>query len=308
VNFSNFVRQDIDFAAYLQATEAKTMVIPAGLYVDDLVASFGPEHIAAGDQLPWGRFRDDFRLRGKELTVWFGYKGSAKSALLSEVMLSVMQGGRKVLVISPEFTPIEILRRKVRQSGAIVNPTERYARQWSAWANKLLWLFDKQSSLNADLVLGVVAYAIKELGVHHILVDSLMKCGMGVDDYNGQKSFVDRLQHLAHQSTDTHIHLVCHARKGLDDHRPPSLHDAKGASEITDLAENVITIHADKRKRLEATIDDSKPDVLVTIEAQRNHPHLGRYGLWFAKGLRFVGAPTMQPHPYFAMPQEDVKA
>lgn len=304
LSFANLIRDDVDFAQYLKNSEAKAMVIPAGAYVDDLTVAMQSGADCVGDALPWAKFFGKFALRSREVTAWVGYKGHAKSAVLSEIMLSLMAVGRRVLVISPEFAPVELLKRKVRQSAAASAPTERYIRQWCAWANSRLWLFDKQSKLSPDLVLGVCAYGIEELQVNHIIVDSLMKCGIGTDDYNAQKDFVDRLQHLAHKSSDTHIHLVMHARKGEDDRRAPSLHDAKGTSELTDMLENVVTVWMDKRRQIAKQspegADSDDPDVLVTVEAQRNFPSLGRYGLWFANGLRFVAGANHKPRPYFA--------
>ena len=305
--FNNLIRDDIDFAAYLKASEAKAMIVPAGAYVDDLWASLRDGAAQCqGDPLPWGKFAGQFALRPKEITAWFGYKGHSKSSVLSEIIASLMVVGRKALLISPEFPALELLRRKVRQCAASAEPSERYVRSWSAWANKRLWIFDKQSKLNPELVLGVVAYAIQELGIHHIVVDSLMKCGIGSDDYNTQKDFVDRLQHLAHQSADTHIHLVMHARKSEDDHRPPGIHDVKGASELIDMVENAMSVWMDKRKQIDKdagkSIEEGRPDVLLTLEAQRNFPVVGkRYGLYFARGLRFCGGSSIQPKPYFEL-------
>jgi twinkle protein len=306
--FENFVRDDLDFKKYLRESEAFTKIIPAGAFADDLVAAFDRGPVEPGDQLPWPKMHGKFNLRPRELTLWVGYKGHAKSAVLSEVFLALMRQQRRCLVISPEFTAIDILRRKIKQSATADHPTAAYIRAWSAWANKWLWLFDKQSALRPDLVLGVVAYGIRELGVRHVVIDSLMKCGIGTDDWTAQKNFVDRLQHLAHGSDGAHLHLVAHARKGQDDHRPPTLHDVKGTSEIADMCENVVTVHLNKVKALareqgRADFDD-KYDVALTIEAQRNYPCFGAFGLYFAPGLRFVGTPGGQPRPYFEANRE----
>lgn len=309
--FANFVADDIDFAAYLRDSESRARIIPAGRYVDDLWASLATDAQIAcqGDPLPWPKFHGQFHLRPRELTAWVGYKGHAKSAVLSEIIASLMMANRKALLISPEFPALELLRRKVRQCAASTSPSEEYVRRWAAWANKRLWLFDKQSKLDPALVLGVVAYGIQSLGVHHIVIDSLMKCGINSDDYNTQKDFVDRLQHLVHQSPDTHVHLVMHARKGADDYAPPNMHDTKGASELIDMAENVITVWMDKRKGIERDqgkpVETNRPDVCLTIEAQRNYPVTGRrFGLFFAKGLRFTGSPDFVPGPYFEVQRE----
>lgn len=317
--FDNFVRDDIDFVAYLRESEHRSRVIPAGRYVDDLWTSFEEEmrsgNSCPGDPMPWDKFNGQFAMRPREVTGWIGWKGHAKSAVLSEVVASLMtRHNRKALLISPEFGGVQLLKRKVRQCAASISPSEMYVRKWCAWANSRLWIFDRQSSLSPDLVLGVVAYAIKELGVNHIVVDSLMKCGIGSDDFGAQKTFVDRLQNLAHQSTDAHVHLVMHARKVEDDTKgPPGIHDVKGASELVDMLENVVTVWLDKRKQQSAKagdpVDQTKPDVVLTIEAQRNFPafSFGRYGLFFSKGLRFASSSNASAPPYFAPELVDVQ-
>lgn len=311
-NFQNVIRDsgDIDFASYYAASEGKTHVHSAGAFVDDLVEAFRMESgRVGGDPTPWAKVGDDLKFRPQEVTVWFGYKGHAKSAVLSEVFCNFMLAGRKCLVISPEFPVREVLKRKVRQCAATFSPDpDRYVPAWCKWADERLYLFDKQSKLSPELVLGVVAYGIQELGVNHIVVDSLMKCGVkGHSDslYSAQADFMDRLQHLAHGSEDTHLHIVMHGRKpshGGDDN-PPTIHDVKGASELIDLAENAISVWMDKGKwkKREAGMatDNTIPDVLLTVEAQRNHPKLGRYGLHFAPGLRFVEQANGYAAPYW---------
>ena len=52
------------------------------------------------------------------------------------------------------------------------------------------------------------------------MIDSLVKCGVGVDDYNAQKKFVDALCWAAKQHK-VHIHLVNHIRKGNNETEIP---------------------------------------------------------------------------------------
>ncbi len=306
MTFANIVPDDINFDEYLERAEAKALVVPAGAFVDDLVQAFARGETEPGDRLPWQKLQGRLDLRPREMTLWFGYKGHSKSSVLSEIFCGLMAQNRKCFVISPEFPAIEVLRRKVKQCAGAETPTDRYVRGWASWANKRLWILDKQSRLSPKLVLGVVAYAIEELGVHHILVDSLMKCGIGEEDLDAQKDFVDRLQHLAHKSAATHIHLIAHARKpAQDDFSPPSMYAARGSSGIVDLPENVVTVHLNKRKHLAQesgeAVDEAKYDVALTIESQRNYGARGRFGLYFAPGMRFVGVPGEHPRPYFGL-------
>ena len=120
-------------------------------------------------------------------------------------------------------------------------------------------------------MIALCRFAIEKLGVKHILIDSLMKCGIAPDDYGKQKDFVDRLQNVAH-ITDVHIHLVAHARKGRDDSVIGSIHDIKGASEIGDMVENVIFTWRNKAKELKPGDAElgHEPDAIMKVEAQRN--------------------------------------
>jgi hypothetical protein len=96
-------------------------------------------------------------------------------------------------------------------------------------------------------VLALATYVRKELGIDHLVVDSLMKCGIGVDDLTGQKDFVDGLCAIA-RDTGLHIHLVCHMRKGENERLAPGKFDIKGAGEITDMVDNINIVWKNLRK------------------------------------------------------------
>lgn len=307
--YPNTIRDgEIDFESYLAATEAQAHVRTVDAFTDEVEARFGPEGEHRGDPLPWSKF-DRFRLRPKEITLWFGWKGHGKSAFLSNIFCALMAQNRRCLVISPEFDCADVIARKIRQCAGTSDPTSAYRIAWMRWAFKRLWLVDLQRMLSADLVLGIVAYAIKDLQVNHILVDSLMKIDLGESGsdnsyYRAQGRFVSRLQQLAHTSSDTHIHLVAHARKRDDDtevRRAPVSHDVAGAADIVNVCENVVSIWMNKRKQQsnDAKMNDD-PDAIITIEAQRNLPApWPKAQLWYGKGLRFKSAPNAPIDPIF---------
>lgn len=197
------------------------------------------------------------------------------SQLLSQVMLHAMRLNNRVLIISPEFKPEEVLARKCRQESGSSRPPESFVNDWFEYAKSRLWLFDHQGALKADNVVALCRYSVATHGVTQIVIDSLMKCGIGVgaDDYTKQKHFVDKLQSVAHQA-GPHIHLVAHARKGSSDETPPGLHDVKGTSEIGDMAENVFSVWRNKPKHKSMSSGDQskshEPDAILTCESQRN--------------------------------------
>ena len=112
----------------------------------------------------------------------------------------------------------------------------------------------------------------------------MMKCGMGEDDYNGQKAFVDAITSVA-RDTAVHIHLVAHSRKKSDEHSPPGKMDVKGTGAITDQVDNVLTVWRNKKKESEMQDGNQKnchdPDALIICDKQRNGEWEGKIGLWF---------------------------
>lgn len=270
------IPKNFDYEKYYANLEQIRDIRGAEEYIDDVIDHLYSDAAKRGMVAAWGGLQVKFR--PAELSVWSGFKGSAKSSLLSQCFIRGMVDGEKCMVISPEFRVPAILARKLRQVSGGPEPAIAFVRQWLQWCKGKLWFYDHQGALAPRLVLGIVAYAAKELGATQILIDSLMKCGIAPDDYRGQKEFVDALQGIAHRF-GPHVHLVAHARKQETDATPPGMHDVKGTSEIVDVAENVFMIHRNKRDP-----EDRKPgesDLTVTCVAQRNGDWLGRLKLWF---------------------------
>lgn len=299
--FPGLLPDSIDISAYVQPVE-RVAIRPASFFAERTMRVLSGDTSSAGLPLPWSKAHDVFAFRPGELTIWTGYKAHGKSLMLSQILLGALCCGERVLIISPEFRPEAVLARKIRQAAQCPNPADEFVQRFLAWAgDQRLWLFDHQGSLSPSTVLGIVRYAVDQHAVTHVLIDSLMKCGIATDDYNAQKQFVDELQSIAHQS-GPHIHLVAHARKGQDDHAPPKLHDVKGTSELCDMAENVLTVWKNKRKLSEAAQGIGKridePDGLLTIDSQRNGDGwTGSIALWFSPAsFQFIGGPN---HPLF---------
>ena len=251
-----------------------------------------------------------FRFRPSELTIWTGYKGHGKSALLSQTLLGFMQHGKKVFVCSPEFHPVELLYRFLVQIIASNDPSEEEAEVLLEFASRLLWLYDVQSSLKPHDVPALCRWVCEFIKPDHIVIDSLMKCGLAPDDYSGQKRLVDQVQSIAHQHP-VHIHLVAHARKGDSDEKPARLHDIKGASEIADLAENVVSVWRNKPKEKARSQGDNSlndaPDALFIVEAQRNcGGWIGTVPLFYQPDTMLYHEAGRNPASYVSLGQVEV--
>ena len=303
----NLIPGSIDLSAFTEP-ENVHQIRSADRFKKKTIDILSHKNKAIGCPLPWYKAQDLIELRPGELSIWTGYKGHGKSMMLSQAMLHCMKRGQKVLILSPEFKPEEVLARKCRQESGSSAPSSAYIDSWFEYAKTRLWLFDHQGALRPENVVALCRYAVHEFGINQIVIDSLMKCGIGVgsDDFSKQKSFVDQLQSVAHQS-GPHIHLVAHARKGSSDENPPGLHDVKGTSEIGDMAENVFAVWRNKSKHKAMSAGDmgraSEPDALLVCEAQRNGSGWnGSLQFWFdPQSLQFLEQPDDNARCYEPM-------
>jgi twinkle protein len=280
INFKNILNEEIDLSKYM-SDEQVGRVKSANQFLVKLADTI-QGHGEKGSESPWKATEGKFVFRPSELTIWSGFKGHGKSLVISQVLEGFISKGENVFIISPEFPPHRVLHRMMMQSVGIKNMTVEMAFDWICAVESHLWLYDQQSSLKPLEVVALCRYAVEELNVKHILVDSLMKCGISPEDYAGQKRFVDSLQNIAHRN-DVHIHLVAHARKGNDDTKIAGLHDISGSADIANIAENIIIAWRNKPKELGGS-NIGEPDCIVKVEAQRNGDGwIGSIPLWFNK-------------------------
>lgn len=289
--------------AMLEAERAK--VRPASSWTQGVIDHFALPIEATGATLPWGATQSRIRLRPGELSIWAGVNGHGKSALLSQVMLDLaVKQQVSSCIASMEMRPIATLARMARQATSEESPGPRSVRAFHDKLTDLMWLYDQQGTVRHDRMLAVVRYCREELRIQHFVIDSLMKCGINGDDYNAQKRFVDSLSTYARDS-GLHIHLVCHSRKKDSEDRPMDKFDIKGASEITDMADNVFTLWRNKAKEAKAERGDddessrADPDAVMMCDKQRHGEWEGRIALWFNKtAMQYVSKNTPQTINY----------
>lgn len=287
----NLISDDFNFEQYLDEQGSDTAKIkPASLWCDAVIDRFygenSPRHwTSTGFQKMDGKFD----LRTGEVTLWAGINGHGKTTFLSNVMLNVMGAGKRVCIASLEMKPAESMQKMTLQACGTPRPSKPYIRAFHTWTDDRLWIYDHVGKIATKRVLAVATYVRKELGMDHLVIDSLMKCGIGPEDYAGQKDFVDSLCTIA-RDTGLHIHLVVHMRKGEDEKTAPGKFGVKGASEITDLVDNLVIVWKNVRK---APLNDDgtdpapdEPDAFVRIGKQRHHPWEGSVAYWFSRGTQ----------------------
>lgn len=273
-----------DLAPYLDDPDEAPKLRPASDFCDAVIDRFYGDNAIQGARLPWAKAEFSIAFRPGEVTLWLGMNGHGKSLLLGQLMLWWMTHGDKSCLASFEMKPEVSLQRMCRQAAQCAEPTIDFIRRMHRWTDGKLWMYDQQGTVKAERVLSVCRYFADQIKGQHVVIDSLMKCGIDEDAYNRQKWFIDELTAIA-RDKKIHIHLVHHSRKLEDEKKPPGKMDAKGTGAITDQVDNCITVWRNKRKEREVQAGkfDEGPDAMMIVDKQRNGEWEGAIALWFHK-------------------------
>jgi|DEB0MinimDraft_6_1074348.scaffolds.fasta_scaffold05399_9 twinkle protein len=286
------ITQALDTELELLAHGESNHVLSAESFADEIRLLAEQGDTQAGEPLPWEQ--DIWFCRPGELTIWGGINKQGKSLILGQVILNFLKT-QTAAIASLEMKPAQTVYRMICQA-ATCKASAEYCDNFLPKLKNRLFVYNKLGSVGSDRILAFCYYAKKTLGVDHIVVDSLMKCGLRSDDRNGEKSIVDRLQEAA-KTLNVHIHLVCHVRKPEDETKRVGKMDIKGDGSITDLADNIIIYQQNKLRRrakekLANGFDESKltqaelkaldqHDAWLTVEGNRHGSKEGIIGLYY---------------------------
>lgn len=280
----NLISDDFDFDGYFeQQVDESAKIRPANEWceevIDRLYGDNSPKNWASAG---FDKMRGKFDIRPGELTLWAGINGHGKTTLLSQLMLNLMQTGHKVGIASFEMKPPLTMAKMTRQAAGVETPSIPYIRAFHTWTDNRLWIYDHLGRVDTKRVLAVATYMRKELGIEHMVIDSLMKCGLGTDDYTAQKEFANALFSIC-QDTGLSIHMVVHMRKGESERAAPDKFDVKGAGELTDITDNLVICWKNVRKlaKNEADRAADEPDAFVRIAKQRHFTYEGNFAFFF---------------------------
>jgi twinkle protein len=274
-------------------------------YLEEVIALFAGREDTLGYTLPWKKTHDIIRLRQGEISLWAGINGHGKSQVLGHILVGSIPQGERWCVASMEFKPYKLLARMYRQASGESQPSEEQCREEICpFFDKNLYLFDVQGTAKTERILDVFEYAYRRYGCTSFLVDSLAKCGIGEDDYNGQKAFVDKLMEFS-QRFNVHVHLVAHARKAKAETDAPDKMDVKGSGALTDMVDNVFIIFRNKKKERAIAEGTRKGNVLngsdsfIECNKQRNGEWEGKVLLWFDRAsLQYLEQEKYFPKKY----------
>jgi len=285
----------IDFEKYLNLSHAEEIRNPE-YWKDELAALFENTGVNSGDLMPWQKTHDYVQFRPGEVAVWAGIIGHGKSMVTGQVALWLLKQS-KVCIASMEMKPQATLQRMVRQASGVNAVSRRYQEHFLQWSRDRLWIYDKLDQVPIDSILGMISYCATELGINHVFVDSLMKCGIDDDNYNGQKRFVDQLCQVAKQH-NVHIHLIAHMRKGESEYKRPGKFDVMGSSSITNLIDNLFVVHRNKGKeeKLRTGKECDESDQTITVAKQRHGDYEGVFHFWFhPASQQFLPSDSIHP-------------
>lgn len=274
---------DIDFSAYLDMTDHDHKVKSARDYVREVIDHFWSESEPKGATMNFVKTRNAMRFRPHEVSIWTGYSGHGKSLLLGQVVIGFAMQGLHTCIASMEMKPKTTLARMARQASGAAKPDVDFIDGFCDAIGDGLYIYDQQGMVQPDKMIAVIRYCAIEKKCSFFIIDSLLKCGIAEDDYNGQKRFVDQLCSVA-KDTGIHIHLVAHARKGKDEMTPPDKHDVRGAASITDQVDNVLICFRNKAKedaKASGKDVDADPDAYLICRKQRNGDWEGALKLYF---------------------------
>jgi twinkle protein len=289
------IPDDIDFSAYMDEPEQHN-IRPASDWLQDTIDAFyAPASSARVPTMLWKKTSGKVNFRPGEVSLYAGVNGHGKSMFLSQVELDLCYQAERVMVASFEMKPVKQMHRMSRQAYAGREPAIPFLKSLHTWTDGRLWMYDHVGAVEWRKLIAVMRYAVKEFGITQFVIDSLMKCVRGEDDYNAQKDFVNELCAFA-VAHGVHVHLVHHVRKGESEHKAPGKFDIKGAGAITDMVDNVFIVWRDKKSEAE---NKGNPNCYVSCEKQRNGEFEGRFGFYFdVDSQQYLESTDAQPIRY----------
>ena len=295
------ILEDIDLLDFMARQESQS-IKPAGDFIEEAIERLEQGPAVFGDPLPWTKTMDKFRFRHSEISVWAGPNGQGKSLVMGQAALWLAATGQKVLIASMEMPGAATVARMLRQASGTNLPSRKFAEGMREYTKDKIWIYDQVGSVKAEVMIALIHYAAEQLGINHIMIDSLVKCGVDSEHNEPQKKFVDQLAWAAKEHK-VHIHLVHHIRKMSDERSHPTKYDIKGAGEISDLSDNILLIYRNGAKEAKARagieIDEQEADCYIRVAKQRHGEFEGLFQFWFhAESQQWVPDSRVMPMPF----------
>jgi len=219
------------------------------------------------------------------LNVITGTPGSGKSTLINQIIAKAIYDNHKAFLYSGELRNDRLMtwfKRTVANSNHIIEKTNRNGEKYddisnycwdiiSDWVRGKLKIYDKNSVASESNLLAVIEHLILHEDYKLFVLDNLMTIDIGSSEkqYQAQKQLCQSLKDLCDRY-EIIVILVAHPKKPPKADEVPTMYDVAGASEIVNLADNIIRI--DRCKRTGDDVCSSK----ILIQKNRWGGAIGR--------------------------------
>lgn len=244
-------RDDHDWLLELGRQQGDSRIMPARHGIPQgLIKQFRPP-VSDGLSLPWANASEYVRFMPGKVTVWSGPTFSGKTAFLRQLMLHALANRHKALFVSLEESPDDVWREFICTATLTRSPTPAQI-EWclDVWDERL-FVFDSTEMIEPTLLMGIIRFAVERFGITHVVIDSLMRLDIRMDDYDGQREMGNMLGRLA-RGSNAHIHLVAHPRKTANSRAAMDLYDIRGAQDIVAQADLVMTLERKHEEEYDA--------------------------------------------------------
>ena len=204
----------------------------------------------------------DRNVRGLQrggLSIWSGLRGSAKSTLLTQIVLNAIDDGNKAMLYSGEVTDANAMEWIYRQCAgpSFCSPTafENYytttyetKKEIASWLDGKLFLYNNDHGHDFLRIAAAIDAFVQTQQLDIIVLDNLMSidihciCRENWKDQaeiQSQTQFVQICKRIA-ERYDCHFAVVCHPRKAEGFLR---LDDVSGSGNLTNAADECFIVH-----------------------------------------------------------------
>ena len=192
-------------------------------------------------------------LNKQEVSIISGSNGSAKSTVLSQMTLEVVDIGKKVALFSGELSSDRVLNWiQLQAAGRRYTQSTKYEHFYTVdddvkqrindWLYQKLFIYNNNFGNKADDILNAVKECITLKKVDLVILDNLMSIDLDSTKYDKnekQSDFIQKIMSFA-KEYDVHIILVAHPKKSMGFLRKD---DISGTADLTNAVDNVFIIH-----------------------------------------------------------------
>jgi len=189
----------------------------------------------------------------KQVSIWSGYRGSAKSTIISQLVLNAAQLEYKSAVWTGELSDGEFKNWLYLQAAGKANNKQSQfnmfyytpkdiAAKIDPWIDNYLLLYNNEYNDNYDALEADIREVVKEEKVDQVFLDNLTILDideLDKDQWKAQKAFMKRIHYLAIE-LNIHIHCVIHPNKSGGFLR---MNNISGSGHLPDIAQNTFIIH-----------------------------------------------------------------